>query len=291
MSRQPHWHHQHTCSNLYTELRAWSLTSGMGQASMTPGVIFSDAEIHVVPDVVWISNERLAALMDEAGHHGAPELAIEVLSPGVENERRDREAKLKLYESRGVREYWIVDWRIQQLEVYRRDQAMLRPGRDVVCRGRPDLTLAAWVCLSCSTAAYLRRVSGIPETLCSAKSSLLPGFLMRSDVDVMPVRADEQFDYQAMQIYLHTHVAHAEGPLEVRQFSSLGTPIFFYLLRMGEQEWVMRRPPLGPTLPTAHDMRRELPGTLRFGQLRMSPCRAQSCSVEGPCRSLVCRFM
>ena len=43
-----------------------------------------------------------------------------------ENERRDREAKLKLYESRGVREYWIVDWRIQQLEVYRRDQAMLR---------------------------------------------------------------------------------------------------------------------------------------------------------------------
>src|SRR5262249_50557106 len=30
-----------------------------------------------------------------------------------------------------------------------------------------------------------------------------------------------------------------------------------YVLRMGEQEWVMRRPPLGPTLPTAHDMRRE----------------------------------
>jgi len=82
---------------------------------------------NVVPDVVWISHERLAALMDEAGHlTGAPELAVEVLSPGVENERRDREAKLKLYESRGIREYWIVDWRLQQLEVYRRDQAMLR---------------------------------------------------------------------------------------------------------------------------------------------------------------------
>jgi Uma2 family endonuclease len=126
MSRQPHWHHQYTCSNLCAELRAWSLTSGLGQASMTPGVLFSDAD-NVVPDVVWVSNERLAALMDEAGHlTGAPELAVEVLSPGVENERRDREAKLKLYESRGVREYWIVDWRIQQLEVYRRDQAMLR---------------------------------------------------------------------------------------------------------------------------------------------------------------------
>ena len=35
MSRQPHWHHQRTCGNLYAELRAWSLTSGMGQASIT----------------------------------------------------------------------------------------------------------------------------------------------------------------------------------------------------------------------------------------------------------------
>ena len=51
---------------------------------------------------------------------------VEVLSAGAENERRDREAKLKLYESRGVREYWIVDWRLQQVEVYRREQALLR---------------------------------------------------------------------------------------------------------------------------------------------------------------------
>jgi Uma2 family endonuclease len=71
MSRQPHWHHQRICGNLYTELRAWCLTSGMGQASITPGVIFSDAD-NVVPDVVWISNERLAVLMDEAGHLTGP---------------------------------------------------------------------------------------------------------------------------------------------------------------------------------------------------------------------------
>lgn len=49
-----------------------------------------------------------------------PELAIEVLSPGSANERRDREAKLGLYSRRGVDEYWIVDWRQHTVDVFRR---------------------------------------------------------------------------------------------------------------------------------------------------------------------------
>ena len=48
-----------------------------------------------------------------------------MLSPGRENERRDREAKRKLYSRRGVQEYWIIDWRARQIEVYRRDNAQL----------------------------------------------------------------------------------------------------------------------------------------------------------------------
>ncbi len=52
-------------------------------------------------------------------------LIIESLSPGSQNERRDREVKLKLYSVRGVREYWIVDWRTTKLEVYRRQTAKL----------------------------------------------------------------------------------------------------------------------------------------------------------------------
>jgi Uma2 family endonuclease len=77
--------------------------------------------------VVWASNERLAVLLDNAGHlTAAPELIVEVLSSGAENERRDREAKLKLYSARGVQEYWIVDWQKQQIEVYRREKAVLR---------------------------------------------------------------------------------------------------------------------------------------------------------------------
>jgi hypothetical protein len=52
----------------------------------------------VLNDVVWVSYERLAQIQDEAGHfRGAPELVVEVLSPGKANEDRDRSAKLKLY--------------------------------------------------------------------------------------------------------------------------------------------------------------------------------------------------
>ncbi|MEP7199459.1 MAG: Uma2 family endonuclease, partial [Chloroflexota bacterium] len=42
-----------------------------------------------------------------------------------EQERRDRETKLKLYSQRGAREYWIADWRAKQVEVYRRKRAQL----------------------------------------------------------------------------------------------------------------------------------------------------------------------
>jgi Uma2 family endonuclease len=127
MTRAPDWNHQETCSNIARELSQWSRQSGRGRVSVAPGVIFSDSD-NVIPDVVWISHERFAAIVDEAGHlTGAPELVVEVLSPGAQNERRDRDAKLKLYSVRGVHEYWIADWRGQQIDIYRRSQAVLHP--------------------------------------------------------------------------------------------------------------------------------------------------------------------
>jgi Uma2 family endonuclease len=88
-TRAPRWSHQKVCSNICAELNHWSQKTGLGEASVTPGIIFSDAD-NVIPDVVWVSKERLAMLLDEAEHlTGAPELIVEVLSPGENNERRD----------------------------------------------------------------------------------------------------------------------------------------------------------------------------------------------------------
>lgn len=126
VTRAPHWKHQKTCGRVGSALDIWSQSTGLGQSAIAPGVIFTDAD-NVIPDVVWVSKETLATSLDDAGHlTTAPELVVEVLSPGAENERRDREAKLKLYSSRGVQEYWIINWQKQQLEVYRREQGILK---------------------------------------------------------------------------------------------------------------------------------------------------------------------
>lgn len=50
---------------------------------------------------------------------------VEVLSQTAQDIPRDRQVKLKLYSRVGVREYWIVDWQQQTVEIYRRSQARL----------------------------------------------------------------------------------------------------------------------------------------------------------------------
>lgn len=126
VSKQPDWHHQYTGGRMFRFLDQWNDQTLAGVAILTPGLIFADDD-DVVPDVVWISRQTLAAAQGPDGKlYDAPEIAVEILSPGANNERRDRETRLKLYARRGVQEYWIVDWRKQQIEVFRREQATLK---------------------------------------------------------------------------------------------------------------------------------------------------------------------
>ena len=126
MSKQPHVYHQAVCTRVSFELELWNRRERGGQVIYAPGLIFADDD-DVVPDVVWLSNETLAiALGGDGKLHSAPELAVEVLSPGKANERRDREAKLKLYSRRGVSEYWILSWQKREINVYRRADGQLR---------------------------------------------------------------------------------------------------------------------------------------------------------------------
>ncbi len=125
VTHAPHWGHQKACLRIASYLDVWSLETNLGEAAAGPGVLFTDAD-NVIPDVAWVSKSRLPMALDDSGHlTEAPDLAVEVLSPGLENQRRDRNLKLRLYSAQGVREYWLLDWRAKKVEVYRRESANL----------------------------------------------------------------------------------------------------------------------------------------------------------------------
>jgi Uma2 family endonuclease len=147
VSKQPNLKHQYVCTVLISALHVWCVSDGHGRVYGTPGLVFSDDD-DVIPDLIWIGEERLAIGRDASGHITVgPELAIEVLAPGSANERRDREAKLALYSRRGVDEYWIVDWRQQTVEVFRRVDdtltrvATLRDGEEITSSLLPGLEI------------------------------------------------------------------------------------------------------------------------------------------------------
>ena len=148
VTRAPHWGHQKASTRAVNALDSWSVETGLGEAVATPGIIFTDAD-NVIPDLVWISQERLKEGLDDEGHLVvAPELVVEVLSQGTKNEQRDREMKLKLYGERGVLEYWIINWRSPQVEVYRRQDVALQlvctlfPGDEITSPLLPEFSCA-----------------------------------------------------------------------------------------------------------------------------------------------------
>jgi len=119
----PSWPHQSICVAICSELRIWSRKSDLGRPISGAGFVFSDVD-NIIPDLIWINNDRLKACEDSKGHFTeAPELVVEVIS--ARGEKRDAEVKLKLYSSAGVREYWIVDRFLEQVQVYRREEGKL----------------------------------------------------------------------------------------------------------------------------------------------------------------------
>jgi aminoglycoside phosphotransferase (APT) family kinase protein len=73
--------------------------------------------------------------------------------------------------------------------------------------------------------------------------------------DTTGVRPGEELDIGKLTGYLREHLG-VGNSLQVEQFPN-GHSNLVYLLRAGGREYVLRRPPLGPVAPKAHDMARE----------------------------------
>lgn len=70
------------------------------------------------------------------------------------------------------------------------------------------------------------------------------------------VREGEELDIPKLEAFLVANIAGSKGPLVVEQFPG-GYSNLTYLLKLGDQEMVLRRPPFGNQVKSAHDMGRE----------------------------------
>ena len=110
--------HQLVLLNLTVSLADYVRTHPIGKTVPGPGAVFSNFDA-VIPDLVFVSNERWSQIVANDRFNAAPDIVIEVLSPGAENRRRDLVAKRQLYRKYGVQEYWVVDQENQSVLNYR----------------------------------------------------------------------------------------------------------------------------------------------------------------------------
>ncbi|AFK02477.1 protein of unknown function DUF820 [Emticicia oligotrophica DSM 17448] len=80
------------------------------------------------PDLLFITKDRLS-IIGENKIEGTPDLVIEILSPSNdanEAERRPMSYKRHIYESKGVKEYWLINIENQTLTLYKQTDNELR---------------------------------------------------------------------------------------------------------------------------------------------------------------------
>jgi aminoglycoside phosphotransferase (APT) family kinase protein len=70
------------------------------------------------------------------------------------------------------------------------------------------------------------------------------------------IRSGEELDVAKLESFLRSHFPNETGALEIRQFPS-GHSNLTYSLHLGAKELVLRRPPFGSKVKSAHDMSRE----------------------------------
>lgn len=70
------------------------------------------------------------------------------------------------------------------------------------------------------------------------------------------IRKGEELDIASLEAFLKKEIADLKGDLVVEQFPS-GFSNLTYLISIGEKEMVLRRPPFGAKIKSAHDMGRE----------------------------------
>jgi Uma2 family endonuclease len=133
----PNTRHQRVSGNLFLMIGSWLEEHTIGRLFYAPyDVVFSNFDV-VEPDLLYLSNERMAEVVTPQHVRGAPEIVVEIGSPGTR--KRDETIKKRLYERSGVSEYWVVDPELDVVRVYRQGEEGF--GRAIELSSEADDTL------------------------------------------------------------------------------------------------------------------------------------------------------
>lgn len=112
MMSSPSVNHNRVAGNIYHIFRS-HLKEKKCEAFSDGADVFLTENDRVIPDVMIVCNKDI---VKRDGIHGAPDLIVEVLSPGTA--KNDKGYKKELYEKAGVKEYWIADPNMRSIEAY-----------------------------------------------------------------------------------------------------------------------------------------------------------------------------
>jgi Uma2 family endonuclease len=140
--------HQILVGRLFMAIASFLATRRqLGRVFLSPvDVVLSDYDV-VVPDLLFVSGDQ-QSILTEANVQGPPALVVEILSPSTR--RRDEGIKRKLFDKKGVCEYWLVD---------------RKTGVVTVCRRADDGSFPTVASLSAAADEHL-------------ETALLPGFVL-----------------------------------------------------------------------------------------------------------------
>ena len=123
----PNLKHQRVNRELSTRLHRFIKDQALGELLYSPCDVLLSANDIVQPDLLFVSREREHLLTGGKNVQGAPDLAVEILSPS--SAEQDRGKKRELYGKHGVTEYWLVDPVAETIQINRLQGEVLLPTR------------------------------------------------------------------------------------------------------------------------------------------------------------------
>jgi Uma2 family endonuclease len=108
--------HLHATKNVFQLLGATVQRDRLGEVFLEKALIALTRNDYE-PDISFFSKVKASQFTGDQNKFPAPDMVVEVLSQSTEH--RDRGIKFRDYAAHGVREYWLVEPQLKEVEQYR----------------------------------------------------------------------------------------------------------------------------------------------------------------------------